>query len=212
MLRALLRSSSSRGSGICPAVLEAVRWMLLKSAAFAVTALANAFVMTLLLLLVLLLLLLVSEGAVEGRRSSVEVPSSMGGTVLAVAKVGEGPGSCSVRPLHGLLWPDVDADDMPGADSAKRLGVLGSYPAEEALSELGSCRICFVGAEMAELIVATLPCKHGTCHVSANIPSRVLIPRAYCLPHPSQIRSKDEPCRSADTHAAANLWERRHKS
>jgi len=172
--------------------------MLLRSAAFTVTALANAFAMTLLLLV--LLLLLGRDGAVEGRRSSAEVPSCMGGTAgLAVAKAGENPGSCSVRPLHGLLWPDVDADDMPGADSAKRLGVLGSYPAEEALSELGSCKICFVvGAEMAELIVATLPCKHGTCHVSANIPSRILIPRVYCLPHPSQIRPTDESCRSAD--------------
>ena len=71
----------------------------------------------------------------------------------------DGSAGSSQEPLQGLLWPEVDAEAMPGAGNAKRLGVVGSWPAAD--SELTAWLGCFMSAEVARLTSAESPCNQA---------------------------------------------------
>lgn len=80
--------------------------------------------------------------AEEGRRSSAaEADCALlaAHAALLAASSQAVSSDSSAGPLHGLLWPEVDAEAMPGAGSAKRLGVRGSDPPAGSTSELACC-------------------------------------------------------------------------
>ena len=107
--------------------------------------------------------LLFGDGAVQRRRRTAGLPDGNTCARAVVLDEGwEGSGGSSAEPLLGLLWPDVDAEAMPGAGSAKRLGVVGSCPAAEP--ELSSTAGCFVGAEVAGPTSAKSPFKASKYH------------------------------------------------
>lgn len=84
-------------------------------------------------------LLLLWDEAVDGRGWGAKVPD----------EDWKASGGSSLVPLQGLLWPEVDVEAIPGAGTAKRLGVVGSCPAADP--DWGSKAGCFVCADAARL-------------------------------------------------------------